>query len=396
MATPFARTTRALMADDARPAWWAWGLALLLGAAWAAWFLFGRVTVFELSRQARLEVQRSAQAVAVAQGGAVLRSHLVLGREVRAGDLLLELDDRVSTLRLAEESSRLAGLPARQAALREEIAALDGARGTELQAADAAAQAALARSGEAAAQLDFARDHERRLAAELASGSVAEIDALRARSESRRQASARDALVADARRNTLEAAGRAQQMRSRIDALKGQLLALDTDAHTLQASVARLQAEIERLRVRAPIDGTLADVATLGPGSVVPQGHKLAVVLPRGTLMVVAEFHAASALGRVRAGQTALLRLDGFPWAQHGSVNARVQRVDGEVHEVLRGEAREPRLRVELALEPGTLPPQLLQHGLSGSVEVALESVSPAVLLLRAAGQKLAGSGATT
>lgn len=396
MATPFARTTRALIADDARPAWWAWGLALLLGTAWAAWFLFGRVTVFELSRQARLEVQRSAQAVATAQGGAVQRSHLVLGRQVRAGDLLLELDDHVSRLRLAEETTRLAGLPARQAALRDEIAALDAARGAELQAADAAAQAALARGGEAGAQLDFARDHERRLAAEASSGSVAEIDALRARSESRRQASARDALVADARRHTLEAAGRAQQMRSRIDALKGQLLALDTDARTLQASVARLRAEIEHLQVRAPIDGTLADVAQLGPGSVVPQGHKLAVVLPRGTLMVVADFNPATALGRVRAGQPALLRLDGFPWAQHGSVNARVQRVDGEVRDVQRGEAHEPRLRVELALEPGTLPPQLLQHGLSGSVEVALEVVTPVVLLLRAAGQKLAGRGPAT
>ena len=87
----------------------------------------------------------------------------------------------------------------------------------------------------------------------------------------------------------------------------------------------------------------------------------------------------------VRAGQTAQVRLDGFPWAQHGSVNARVQRVDGEVREVQGLQGREPRL-----------PPQLLQHGLSGSVEVALESVSPAVLLLRAAGQKLAGPGATT
>lgn len=397
MATPFSRTTRALVADDARPAWWAWGIALVLGGAWLAWFVFGRVTVFELSRQARLEVQRSAQTVASAQGGAVLRSHLALGREVRAGDLLLELDDRVSTLRLAEEGERLAGLPARQAALREEIAALESARGAELQAAEAAAQAAVARSGEAAAQLDFARDHERRLTAEAASGSVAEIDALKARSESRRQASARDALLADARRSTLEAAGRAQQMRSRIDALKGQLLALDAEARTLQASSVRLQAEIERLRVRAPIDGTLADVAPLGPGSVVPEGHKLAVVLPRGTLMVVAEFHPATALGRVQPGQPALLRLDGFPWAQHGSVNARVLRVDGEVRDAgapaQPGAPREPRLRVELAIEPGSLPPQLLQHGLSGSVEVALEQVSPAVMLLRAAGRKLAGNG---
>lgn len=392
MATPFSRTTRALLADDARPAWWAWGMALMLGAAWLAWFVFGRVGVFELSRQARLEVQRTSHAVAVAQGGAVLHSHLVLGRTVRAGELLLELDDRVATLRLAEESARLAGLPARQAALRDEIAAIEAARGAELLAADAAAQAALARSGEAAAQLDFARDHERRLAAELASGSVAEIDALRASSESRRQASARDALQAEARRQVAESAGRAQQMRSRIDALKGQLLALDAEARALQAGVARLQAEIARLQVRAPVDGTLADVAALGPGSVVADGQRLAVVLPRGSLMVVADFHPATALGRVHPGQPAQLRLDGFPWAQHGSVTARVQRVDAEVRDIARSDGRGPGLRVELALEPGAPMPPMLQHGLSGRVEVLLETVSPAVLLLRAAGRRLAGT----
>jgi membrane fusion protein, adhesin transport system len=384
MATPFARTTRALQADNARTAWWAWGLALLLGAAWAGWFAFGRVTVLELSQSARLEVQRAAHAVAAATGGAVLRSHLAIGRDVKAGDLLLELDDRVSRLRLAESTARLAGLPARQAALRDEIAALDAARAADQAATAAGAQAALARSGEAAAQLAFARDHERRLNAELASGSVAEIDALRARAETLRQAAARDALVADARRSVLEAGGRAQQLRARVDALRGQLLVLDNDAATLRAGIERLHAEIERLRVRAPVDGSLGDVAVLGPGSVVAEGQKLAVVLPRGSLRVVAAFRPATALGRLHPGQRAQVRLDGFPWAQHGSVNARVQQVAGEVHD--------DALRVELALEDGTLPPAVLQHGLTGRVEVTLESVSPAVLLLRAAGQKLSGA----
>ena len=44
-------------------------------------------------------------------------------------------------------------------------------------------------------------------------------------------------------------------------------------------------------------------------------------------------------------------------------------------------------VRVELSIERDSAPPQLLQHGLPGDVEVAVERVAPAALVLRAAGQ---------
>ena len=49
-------------------------------------------------------------------------------------------------------------------------------------------------------------------------------------------------------------------------------------------------------------------------------------------------------------------------------------------------------MRVELQLDAASAAAAglLLQHGLSGTVEVALEDVSPAVLLLRSMGQRLA------
>jgi membrane fusion protein (multidrug efflux system) len=171
---------------------------------------------------------------------------------------------------------------------------------------------------------------------------------------------------------------------SRIDALRGQLATLDGEANTLTASLARLEAEIERLRVRAPVDGTLADVAALQPGAWVAEGQHVATVLPAGGLRVVAEFAPASALGRIRPGQPARVRLDGLPWVQYGSLTARVSRVAGEV--------RDQHLRVELSLDgPGEIAQQLLQHGLSGSVEVTLEDVAPAVMLLRSVGRRGAG-----
>jgi membrane fusion protein (multidrug efflux system) len=105
----------------------------------------------------------------------------------------------------------------------------------------------------------------------------------------------------------------------------------------------------------------------------------LGAIIPAGTLKVVAQFDPAAALGRVHEGQRARVRLDGFPWAQFGTVNATVATVANEV--------RDGTVRVDLTLLAG--PPVPLQHGLPGKVEVEIEKISPAALLLRVAGQSL-------
>ncbi len=109
------------------------------------------------------------------------------------------------------------------------------------------------------------------------------------------------------------------------------------------------------------------------------QGERLATVVPHGGLIIVADFTPASVLGRIRPGQSARLRLDGFPWAQYGSVPATVTRVAGEVRDGL--------VRVEFTPVLAAAPRLALQHGLPGSVEVGIEQVSPAQLVLRAAGR---------
>ena len=92
MATRFVRTTRSLAHDGSGRALLAWGLAAVLLAAWGAWFVFGRVTLYEVSRQARLEVQQSAHAVAALVPSRIAANTLVLGQQVQAGDVLVELE----------------------------------------------------------------------------------------------------------------------------------------------------------------------------------------------------------------------------------------------------------------------------------------------------------------
>ncbi len=94
--------------------------------------------------------------------------------------------------------------------------------------------------------------------------------------------------------------------------------------------------------------------------------------------MVLADFPPET-LGRIRSGQLALLRLDGSIGDQVGTIPALVMDVVDQ----------EERVRVELyALVDGpTLV--LLREGLTGRVEVEVEHVSAATLVMRAPGQFL-------
>lgn len=86
---------------------------------------------------------------------------------------------------------------------------------------------------------------------------------------------------------------------------------------------------------------------------------------------VVAKF-SPTALGHIRTGQPGSFR------SQFGAIPTHVTNVEGEVHDGY--------LRVELAVDRSmtSIP---AQQGSTGTVEVEVEDVSPATMLLRAAGQ---------
>jgi membrane fusion protein (multidrug efflux system) len=131
--------------------------------------------------------------------------------------------------------------------------------------------------------------------------------------------------------------------------------------------------------VRAPIDGLLGQVRAPQVGSVVAVGQTVAVVTPETALELVADFAPANAIGRIRPGQRARMRVTGFPWTQYGMLGARVTAVSSEV--------ADGRIRVKLALDDQTESTIPRRHGLIGDVEIELDEVSPAILIARAAGQ---------
>lgn len=384
LASSFSQTTRSLVHDSAAPALWAWGLAAVALAAWAAWFLLGRVSVVEVSRKARLEVQQAAHVVNSPLAGTLVSAVPALGLEVRAGDLLVELDAATLALQLREEAARRQGLLAQMEALRQEVSAREQAAGLERQTAQAATEGAGFRADEAAAAAAFASDNERRLAADSEAGGIARVDALKAGVEARKLAAAKSALAAEARRMAADALTRQAQQRAQLDALQRTLATLQADSAASAAALERLALEIEHHSIRAPVAGRVGEVPPLHAGEFVVAGQKLLTVIPAGELIAVAEFEPAAVLGRVHAGQSAQLRLDGFPWAQFGTVGVTVSRVAGEI--------RDGHIRVEFTAREGWPAGVQAQHGMPGTMEVTLETVAPASLLLRATGQRVAGA----
>jgi len=187
------------------------------------------------------------------------------------------------------------------------------------------------------------------------------------------------AMAASIARVEAEVQSKVKALEARVAKLKGEAASLEGETGTAEAAIKRQEYEIEKRLVRAPIAGQLGEVATLRIGGFVSAGEKLATIVPDGKLKAVAHFPPIDALGRIRAGQSARLRLDGFPWTQYGSLAGEVLNVANE--------PRDGKIRVELSVDPASAPGIPAQHGLPGTVEIQVERVTPCTLVLRAAGK---------
>ena len=368
-----------------------WGPGLLAAAifmgAWAAWMFLARVTLYQVSRSARLEVHQAAHPLEAPVEGRIVAVHTMLGQEVEEGQPLFQLDARRLRLELEEQRIRLVGLRKRIDWLAQEEAAVLQALHEQRRAAGAAVEQAKASAREARVVADSAQEKYERISSISAKGLLAEADVAQARSEAERSRAAAQSLHLAVSRLRQERQAAISDRMAQLKGIEGQAVELHGLAAAAEAAIRRLEHDIEERKVRAPSSGRLSSLSErLRIGAFVNRGERLAVVVPFGVVRAVADFDP-SALGRIQPGQPARLRLKGFHWTQYGSLAARVTSLDQETrHDVI---------RVELTLEsnvPSTIP---IQHGLPASAEVEVGARSPAYLLLQAAGG-LAGAQEST
>jgi len=253
----------------------------------------------------------------------------------------------------------------------------------EQQAAQPALEEARARYREAEAVEQFAEEEVERLTRLYAEGHPDEVILRRARVNVQQRQAAVDALRLAVSRLEQEQRAQESNRQTRLAHLEREVVQFEGEIATTAAAIERLEYEVENRRIRAPVAGQIGEFANPHTGSIVTVGDRLGAIVPPGELKAIAYFLPPAALGRIQVGQSARLRFDGFPWTQYGSVSATVASI-----------AREPRhgrVRVELTVHPHPASPIPLQHGLPGMVEVQVARVSPATLVLRAAGRLLSG-----
>ena len=346
------------------------GLAL---AAWTAWFLLGRVAVYEVTDRARLEVQSSAHPLAAPVDGRVLESRLTDRPRGPAG-------------RRADRAGRGSGAA--------------GDRGTARPAGGTGGPAGIApqgdpgRAGRAGRPREGAGrgpgrgagpgprgagSHEGRRLPGTDLGAAEGRDAVSRGDAPERRGRGRGAAGPGAGSRWPRPAGNRTASSRRATggpSWPGWSASRPSSAGTWPSPRRRSAGSSTRSSGGGSGPRSRAGWARRprsGPAPSSAPAERLGAVVPPGRPRVVAHFPVA-AVERIRAGQPARVRLEGFPWTQYGALPATVADVGNE--------PSEGRIRVELALDPGRPTPIPLAHGLPGSAEVEVERVSPAVLVL--------------
>ncbi len=208
---------------------------------------------------------------------------------VKAGDVLVVLDDGDYKIAVAQAEARLATQDATIARLAQQVVA--GASAVDLgRAGIVAAQADATRAG-----ADFERTQT--LAAN-SFASRAALDAARAN---------RDRSVAgvDQARASLAAA------EANLEVMKAQKFEAERARKELEAVLAKTARDLAATVIHAPFDGVIGNKA-VQVGDYVPPAKRLMAIIPADSFYVDANFKETQ-LARIRPGQSATLVLDSDP-----------------------------------------------------------------------------------
>ncbi|HKJ71374.1 MAG TPA: HlyD family type I secretion periplasmic adaptor subunit [Gammaproteobacteria bacterium] len=133
---------------------------------------------------------------------------------------------------------------------------------------------------------------------------------------------------------------RIKALRAEIDTVKGKLASLKSERRKrlldqrvklaarvdeLQQRQGKLDHRRDLMRIQAPEDGVVKELATHTRGSVVPSGAVLMRLVPSGQPLKAEVFVANSDVGFVHAGQEARIKLIAFDFQRYGTIGAEVE-----------------------------------------------------------------------
>jgi len=342
---------------------------------------------------------------------AVVRRILVRdGQQVKAGDLLIELDATATGADFAKAGDALAN--ARMTAMRQRALAEAIASGKPLRfepvpgvpEARVAAEQALARSQHEALQ---ARRHnlqaliaQRRAELETTQAGIRPLDESARISRTRAEDYAKlvegkyvgrhDYLLREqeriaAERDLATQRNRVQEIRSALLAADEELRVLVTDfrqqtldgLRAAEEQIGQMNPEVSKagqrdrlMTLRAPVSGTVQQLAVHTVGGVVTPAQALLVVVPSEEALEVEATVLNKDIGFVRPGQAVTVKVESFPYTRYGYLTGKVVSVS---HDAAQDEQLGLVFPARVKLERATLDIDGVEVRLSAGMSLSAE-----------------------
>lgn len=246
-----------------------------------------------------------------------------------AGRALARQGDDPADLYAQTEAQFAANVNAYQNSLAQERSVLDKAR-ADLAAAEEVKAKLLA-------VLPHYREQERafeKLARDGFAGRLLYTDKQRERIEKEQDLKTQEFAIAAARAAIAQSEKRLAQITADYRrALQAERAEAAPQAERLGQELAKLEHRRGLLELRAPSSGTVKDLATHTPGTVVAPGTILMTIVPRGERLRAEVWVSNDDVGFVRSGQPARVKLAAFQFQKYGMVEGEVRQVSADATE---------------------------------------------------------------
>ncbi len=98
-------------------------------------------------------------------------------------------------------------------------------------------------------------------------------------------------------------------------------------AEDIEQRLAKAEAELDHLTLRAPIAGRVQSSIITNAGQVVTSGQEIMRVVPEDSGLEIQAYVRNRDIGFVRIGQEAVIKIESFPFTRYGSIRAHVTRI---------------------------------------------------------------------
>lgn len=361
---------------------WVARLLILLLTLLLLWSIFGYIDI-TVDAQGKIIPDGQTKVITAVQVATVRTILVVDGQQVKAGQVLIELDSRalenehakdlgdwqMATLQGARSSALISSLRSRQQPKMPKVTGVshglweEAATHLQGQWGDFVAKRDRLNAdiGRWSAALPLARNIAEDYAALAETNDVARTDAL-----AKKQAEVDLQGQLDAARMQLAALIAETRKNAEDD-----LAQATKEAADAKADAAKIQTEINQLVLRSPVTGTVQQLQVHTIGAAVPAAQALMQIVPQNTSVTVEAMLADKDVGFIHVGQSAEVKIDAFDYTKYGTVPARVSVVSRDAVE-------DQKKGLQYAVRVTLLNPILnvdgmkrsLDPGMSGTVEI--------------------------